>query len=75
MRMVFVPQGGERPLDLAKAGHADAYKRPPFSENGELAAAVTLKTRQMIHGMASSLRRSTLDLQQLSFDISAFPER
>ena len=41
---LFSLKGDRRPLAMAKADHADAYKRLPVATRGELAAAVSLKT-------------------------------
>ena len=43
---LFRPPGESRPLATAKAGRADDYKQLPFSEEGELAAAATLRIRK-----------------------------
>ena len=43
MRALYYLKGDRRPLAMAKADHADAYKQLPVTTNDELAAAVTLK--------------------------------
>ena len=44
MCSVFHLKGDRRPLAMAKADHADAYKQLPVATRDELAAAVTMKT-------------------------------
>ena len=41
MCTLFAPKGEQRPLALAKAGNAAAYKQLPLLEEDELAAVVT----------------------------------
>ena len=62
MCVLFVSGGKRRPLALATADRADAYKQLPLLGEDVLAAVVTLKTPQMVYGMASHLGRSTFDI-------------
>ena len=43
MCSLYFPKGDRRPLAMAKADHADAYKQLPVATKDELAAAVTLR--------------------------------
>ena len=66
MRVLFAPEGEQRPLAVAKADHADAYEQLCFGRGRARGSCNFEKTHLMAPGKASPRGRSFSGFMMIS---------